>query len=67
MTSRFVRWYDHRWGKEQVKREWVKLHAMTGVRTNIVTAVELTDWRGSDATQFPALLATTGRTSPTTM
>jgi len=58
-TSRFVRWYDHKWGKEQTKREWVKLHAMTGVRTNVVTAVELTDYRGADYKQFPALVATT--------
>src|ERR1017187_6115250 len=58
-TCRFVRWYDHKWGKEQVKREWVKLHAMTGVRTNIVTAVEMTDWRGADSPRFAPLLATT--------
>jgi hypothetical protein len=58
-TSRFVRWYDHKWGKEMTKREWVKLHAMTGVRTNIVTSVELTDWRGADSPQFRPLVATT--------
>ena len=40
-TCRFVRWYDHKWGKVKSKREWIKLHAMTGVRTNIVTAVEM--------------------------
>src|SRR5580704_6377949 len=37
-TSRFERWYDHKWGKERSRNVWVKLHAMTGVRTNIVTA-----------------------------
>lgn len=58
-TCRYVRWYDHKWGKEQVKREWVKLHAMVGVRTNIVTAVEMTDWRGADYKQFPPLVAST--------
>ena len=58
-TSRFVRWYDHKWGKEQTKREWVKLHAMTGVRTNVVTSVEITDYRGADYNQFPALVAAT--------
>jgi transposase len=59
-TCRFVRWYDHKWGKEQTKREWVKLHAMTGVRTNIVTAVEISGWRANDTTYFRPLLATTG-------
>ena len=32
-------------GARNSKREWVKLHAMTGVRTNIVTAVEMSGWR----------------------
>lgn len=58
-TSRFVRWYDHKWGKEMTKREWVKLHAMTGVRTNVVTSVELSDWRGNDSPYFAPLLAAT--------
>jgi transposase len=58
-TCRFIRWYDHKWGKEQTKREWVKLHAMTGVRTNVVTAVEMSDWRGNDSPYFAPLLATT--------
>ena len=58
-TSRFVRWYDHKWGKERSRQEWVKLHAMTGVRTNIVTAVEVTDWRNNDTKYLPPLLTTT--------
>lgn len=61
-TCRYVRWYDEKWGKEKSKRVWVKLHAMTGVRTNIVTAVEMTPNHGagsSDYSQFAPLLATT--------
>jgi len=58
-TCRYVRWFDHKWGKEQVKREWVKLHAMTGVRTNVVTAVEMSDWRSNDSPHFRPLLAAT--------
>ena len=60
-TSRFVRWYDHKWGKERTKREWVKLHAMTGVRTNIVTAVEMTNYKGSDSPRFIPTLETTAQ------
>lgn len=55
-TSRFDRWYDHKWGKERTRRDWVKLHAMTGVRTNVVTAVELSDWRSHDTNYFPAMV-----------
>lgn len=58
-TCRFVRWYDHKWGKEQTKREWVKLHAMTGVRTNIVTAVEMSGAYSHDTNYFRPLVATT--------
>lgn len=47
-------------GKEVQKREWVKLHAMTGVRTNIVTAVEISGWKSHDTNYFRPLLATTG-------
>jgi transposase len=61
-TCTYVRWYDHKWGKEQTQRQWVKLHAMTGVRTNIVTAVEMTPNHGKgsgDTTNFVPLLERT--------
>ncbi len=58
-TCRFVRWFDHKWGKEMTKREWVKLHAMTGVRTNIVTAVEISGWRSHDTNYFRPMVTTT--------
>jgi transposase len=61
-TCTYVRWYDHKWGKEQVKRQWVKLHAMTGVLTNIVTAVEMTPNHGvgsGDTSNFIAVLERT--------
>jgi hypothetical protein len=40
-TSRFIRWYDHKYGREMKKHEWVKAHIMCGVKTNIITAVEI--------------------------
>ena len=39
------------------KREWVKCHLMVGVKTNVVTAVELSD--SHDSQLLPALLNTT--------
>jgi hypothetical protein len=36
---RFDRWFDHKWGQVKSKREWMKLHAMTGVRTNQINEV----------------------------
>jgi len=41
-TTRFARWFDYKYGKEKDKRIWIKAQLMSGVKTNIVTAVELT-------------------------
>ena len=40
-TCNYVRWYDEKWGKEQKRHDWIKLHATTGVFTNVITAVEV--------------------------
>jgi SWIM zinc finger len=37
-TSRFTRWYDHKYGVTREQHDWVKCHLMCGVKTNIVTA-----------------------------
>jgi transposase len=61
-TSRFVRWFDIKYGKTMEEREWVKVHVMTGVKTNVITAVEILDKNAGDAPQLPALLKTTAAT-----
>ncbi|MGA7382639.1 MAG: transposase [Terriglobales bacterium] len=61
MTTRFVRWFDVKYGKEHSEREWVKCHLMCGVKTNIVTAVEIADKHASDARQLPALVEATAK------
>lgn len=58
-TCRFVRWYDEKYGVTRSGKEWVKAHAMTGVKTNIVTAVVILDKNAGDSPQFPALVNTT--------
>ena len=42
-TSRFSRWYDHKYGKEKEVRVWYKAHLVNGNSTHIVSAVEITD------------------------
>ena len=54
-TSRFVRWFDHKYGVARQEHDWVKVHLMCGVRTNVVTAVEIRDRHAAD-TQIAALL-----------
>jgi transposase len=58
-TSRFVKWFNKKYGKETDNREWVKLHAMCGVTTNVVTACEVTGWTAADTNFFRPLLTTT--------
>lgn len=58
-TSRFIRWFDVKYGVTREEAEWVKVHLMTGVKTNIVTAATILDKHAADAPQLPELLKTT--------
>jgi transposase len=60
-TSRFTRWFDHKYGVVRQKQDWVKVHLMCGVRTNIVTAVEIKDKNAADTIMLPALVDATAR------
>jgi transposase len=60
-TSRFVRWFDHKYGVMREKADWVKAHVMTGVLTNVITAVEVLDRHAADGPQLPKLVATTAK------
>ncbi len=40
---------------------WVKVHVAVGVKTNIISAVEIHDQNANDSPQLPALLATTAK------
>lgn len=56
---RFDRWYDKKYGEVRSRRSWVKIHAMCGVLTNVVTAIEIHDQTTSDSPQLKPLLKTT--------
>src|SRR5207249_4301116 len=58
-TCRFARWFDYKYGKSMEEREWLKVHLVCGVKTNVVTAVEILGKSASDGPQLPALLKTT--------
>ncbi len=62
-TCTYTRWYDHKWGKEQKRQDWIKLHATTGVRTNVITAVEVNE-SGGDSLSFRPMLAATAEHFP---
>src|SRR5262249_21144570 len=58
-TSRFVRWFDEKYGINRSAHDWVKAHIMTGVKTNVVTAIEIHERNTADSPQFKPLLQTT--------
>lgn len=60
-TSRFTRWFDHKYGTPKTQHDWVKVHLMCGVRTNIVTAVEILGRDANDSPLLPPLVKATAR------
>jgi transposase len=60
-TCRFFQWVDAKYSNHQLmdKRDWVKVHICCGVKTNIVTAVEVTDKLAGDNPFFKPLVETT--------
>ncbi|HWE35009.1 MAG TPA: transposase [Isosphaeraceae bacterium] len=60
-TSRFVRWFDHKYGVVKQEYDWVKVHLMTGVKTNIVTAVQIDERYAADCPRFKGLLDATAK------
>jgi len=58
-TVTYKRWYDAKYGKEMKAARWLKLHAMVGTNTNIITAVRVTDSVANDSPELPALVEST--------
>lgn len=58
-VSRFARWYDLKYGAPRKEKDWVKLHLICGVKTNVVTAAEIRDKHANDNPIFPGLVKAT--------
>ena len=58
-TSKFRRWFDHKYGGERSAHVWVKVHLVTGCLTNCVTAADILDMNANDCPQLPGLIDTT--------
>lgn len=58
-TSRFVRWFDEKYGQTRSGKDWVKAHAICGVTTNVVTAVEIAGRDANDCPMFGPLVKAT--------
>jgi len=40
-TTNYVRWFDVKYGNNEDWHDWVKMHLMCGVKTHVVTSVEI--------------------------
>ena len=56
-SSRFEKWHDTKYGIDRKRATWVKTHICVGVKSNVVTAVEIGD--AHDGQMFPGLTRTT--------
>jgi len=61
-TTTYDRWFDHKYGKMRSEAKWIKTHLMCGVKTHVVTSVEVTPTETADAPQLPQLVNTTAKT-----
>ena len=60
-TCQYATWYSAKYGKEVDRNEWIKLHLMTGVRTNVVTSVEVSAGSANDSLFLPQLVDETAK------
>jgi transposase len=74
-TGIYQRWNDAKWGNVRTvygekqpnivnRKDWVKVHLMCGVKTNIVTAVEVSHAHAGDSPFFASLVETTSENFP---
>ena len=58
-TQNFYRHFSAKYGRDQVRREFIQLHAMIGVRTNVVTSADAMEGPSSDTAMLPPLVKQT--------
>lgn len=60
-TSRFARYFDFKHGLNTKYRTWIKAHVACGVKTGIVTAVQLTEENRNDVHYLTSLVEKTAK------
>lgn len=59
-TSLFERWFNIRTQLPEKKRHWKKAHLCIGVKTNVITSIEITDGTEADSPELIRLVEQTG-------
>lgn len=60
-TSTYVRWFDVKYGGNEDWHDWLKMHLMCGVKTHIVTSVEMSGATSNDSPFYKPLLQQTAK------
>ena len=60
-TTNYVRWFDVKYGKNEDWHDWLKMHLMCGVKTHVVTSVEMSGATANDSPFFKPLLQQTAK------
>ena len=55
-TSKFIRWYDHKYGVERKAHDWIKVHIACGVNTHCCTAAAIYGRDAGDSPIMPELV-----------
>ena len=58
-TCNYVRWYGMKYGNTEDWHDWIKLHAMVGVKTHVITSVEVSGRHDNDSPFFAPLVNAT--------
>jgi hypothetical protein len=60
-TQSFYRHFSAKYGHDQYSRDYLKLHAVVGAKTNVIVAASVTDRDTHDSPTLPALATTTAQ------
>ena len=60
-TCTYVRWFDVKYGNNEDWHDWIKMHLMCGVKTHVVTSVEISRATKHDSPYFKPLIEQTAK------
>jgi len=60
-TTNYVRWFDVKYGNNEDWHDWLKMHLMCGVKTHIVTSVEISHATANDSPYYKPLVEQTAK------
>jgi transposase len=60
-TTNYVRWFDVKYGGTEDWHDWLKMHLICGVKTHIVTSVEMSGATAHDSPYYKTLVDQTAK------